>query len=38
LGNPSSYGDLFAKAAVELPSQLTQQEKKLYEQLRALRS
>jgi DnaJ-class molecular chaperone len=37
LGNPSSYGDLFAKAAVELPSQLTQQEKKLYEQLRALR-
>lgn len=37
LGN-TSYGDLFAKVRVMLPTNLSAQEKQLFEQLRALRS
>ncbi len=33
----SSYGDFFVKAKVTIPAKLTQQEKQLFEQLRALR-
>jgi molecular chaperone DnaJ len=37
LGNISQHGDLFAKVKVILPARLTQKEKELFEQLRALR-
>jgi molecular chaperone DnaJ len=37
LGNLSQHGDLFAKVKVVLPTKLTQKEKQLFEQLRALR-
>jgi len=37
LGNISQHGDLFAKVKVILPTKLTQKEKELFEQLRALR-
>lgn len=33
----STYGDLYIKVKVKLPSKLSEQEKKLYEQLRTLR-
>ena len=35
LGNVSQHGDLFAKVKVVLPTNLTQKEKQLFEQLRA---
>ena len=35
--NPSEKGDLYAKAVVRLPAALTDEEKKLFEQLRTLR-
>lgn len=38
LKNPSNYGDLYAAARVQLPTQLTEAEKDLVEQLRAIRS
>jgi DnaJ-class molecular chaperone len=37
LGNLTQHGDLFAKVKVVLPTKLTQKEKQLFEQLRALR-
>lgn len=37
LGNLSQRGDLFAKVKVVLPTKLTQKEKQLFEELRALR-
>ncbi len=37
LGNLSQHGDLFAKVKVVLPTKLTQKEKQLFEQLKALR-
>ncbi len=38
MGNVSQHGDLFAKVKVVLPTNLTQKEKQLFEQLRATRS
>jgi molecular chaperone DnaJ len=37
LGNMSQHGDLFAKVKIILPTQLSQKEKQLFEQLKALR-
>jgi molecular chaperone DnaJ len=37
LGNLSQHGDLFAKVKVVLPTNLTQKEKQLFEQLRETR-
>jgi DnaJ-class molecular chaperone len=37
LGNISQHGDLFAKVKIVLPTQLSQKEKQLFEQLKALR-
>ncbi|MCZ7571062.1 MAG: J domain-containing protein [Ardenticatenaceae bacterium] len=37
LKNPSEYGDLYAVAQIEVPRDLSEQERKLFEQLRTIR-
>lgn len=37
LKNPSEYGDLYAVAQIQVPRNLSEQERELFEQLRALR-
>ena len=37
LDNPASYGDLFTRVKIKLPTKLTQQEKQLFQQLQAIR-
>jgi DnaJ-class molecular chaperone len=37
LRNPNQHGDLFAELTVRIPTELSDEERQLYEQLRKLR-